>query len=232
MSSEGEISMRNVVRALVEAIFPPREGELVVRKVTRDEVARVSAPATIVLHDFGTPLSIVALLPYREPLVQALITEAKFEGNVRAQALLGSALADYIKVWSAGQRALLIPLPLGAKRRKERGYNQVERAALFALKILHADEQLFDITFAPQLLQRVRETKPQTELGRRERLTNMRGAFGSAHVRLDPSLIYVLLDDVTTTGATLAAAHDALVKAGAQHILLLALAHQDKSDTL
>ena len=238
MSFLSEGFMRLILRAAIETIFPPRESEVVVRQATRDAIARLVMPQIVSLavnKEEIEPLSVTALLPYRTELIQSLVLEAKFEKNRRAQALLGSVVTDYIKVWSKtrtfeGQpppNMILVPLPLGEKRRKERGYNQVEEVSLFAMQTLHADDDVFTIRLATDLLMRVRETAPQMTLGKAARLLNMREAFGLAHPTspLDPSLTYILLDDVVTTGASLAAAHDTLIKAGAKQILVLALAH-------
>ena len=210
-------ALKHAVRVCAESVFPPRENEVLVRNATRDEVARLVDPQIIKIGE----LSVISLLPYRTPLVQALILEAKFEKNMRAHALLGAVLANYIKVWL---EIVLIPLPLGKKRRKERGYNQVEEVARFAAYKARTSDASAQIMVETGLLVRIRETVPQMSLGRAARLKNMSEAFGLAHP-LDPAFTYLLLDDVVTTGATLSAAHEALIKAGAKHVIVLALAH-------
>jgi predicted amidophosphoribosyltransferase len=232
MYFQDEGFLRYLVRVMVENIFPPSEHEMVVRKMTRDEVARLMAPESVTLHGvsgLGGSLTVTALLPYRALLVQALILEAKFEHNRRAHALLGSVLSDYIKVsLQNSQNIVLVPLPLGIKRQKERGYNQVGEIARYAAYHLRVGVEALRVEVRPEILVRIRETVPQTSLGREARLLNIRGAFGAAsspsHV-LNSSDIYVLIDDVVTTGATLSAAYEALIKAGAKHIVILALAH-------
>jgi ComF family protein len=206
--------IQSALRGVLEAVFPSRESEVAVRNATRDAVARLVVPHTIRVAG----ISVTALLPYRTLLVQNLILEAKFHKNVRAHALLGEVLADYIKVYT---KSALVPIPLGQKRRRERGYNQVEEIAR------HIVLNLPEVRLGIDVLERIRETIPQMTLGRAERLSNMSGTFGAAHpnIPLNTSTTYILLDDVVTTGATLSAAHDALVKAGAKRIILFALAH-------
>jgi predicted amidophosphoribosyltransferase len=108
-------------------------------------------------------------------------------------------------------------VPLGKIRRKERGFNQVEEVARRTAKEL-------GIPVDASLLERTRETASQVSLDRDAREKNMKSAF-KATCALDPSQTYIVIDDVVTTGATLQAAIDALKKAGAEHIIPLALAH-------
>jgi predicted amidophosphoribosyltransferase len=74
------------------------------------------------------------------------------------------------------------------------------------------------------VLIRARATLPQTSLGRKDREKNVAGCFKAAFP-FDRALSYIILDDVTTTGATLRAAADAFIAAGADRIKLVALAH-------
>jgi ComF family protein len=121
--------------------------------------------------------------------------------------------------------ALLVPVPLGAARMRVRGYNQSERLARQLAHRWHRPVR--------QLLIRTRETATQTALTPAARLANVAGAFqvrngdwGLRNGTLPeqsafriPHSTFVLVDDVFTTGATLAAAARALQDAGALSIM-------------
>jgi ComF family protein len=209
-------ALRYLLYFLVDIVFPPRITQLAVRAASIAAPLTLLEPRMLKIDD----LVVITLLPYREALVQALIIEAKYENNYKAREILGKALSAYIKEWCVEhpeRTARIVPLPLGKKRKKERGYNQVEAVARCAQRDI-------PFTLLPQALSRSRDTAPQTSLGREARKSNMIEAF-IASTPLNPAYTYILLDDVLTTGATLSAAHDALEKAGATDILVLALAH-------
>lgn len=101
----------------------------------------------------------------------------------------------------------LVPVPLGVKRQRARGYNQAERlaAAVGALRGLPVQT----------VLSRRRDTRSQVMLTPEQRASNVAGAF----VATGPvSGTFVLVDDVCTTGATLAEAASALMQAGARRV--------------
>jgi ComF family protein len=103
---------------------------------------------------------------------------------------------------------VLVPVPLGAARRRERGYNQSELLA-------NALSRLLDIPVRPDLLRRRRDTDRQTGLAPDARRANVAGAFEG---RRPGGRRAVLVDDVFTTGATLHAAAEALFDAGAGEV--------------
>jgi predicted amidophosphoribosyltransferase len=206
---------------LLDLLFPPRSDERTLRETSDDAFLALMKPRLVPETRPGT----VVLLPFSAPAVRAAIHEAKYHGSERAFALLALALADYLRdaddVGFRKPNISLVPVPLGATRRRERGFNQVEEVARRALAHLGAGDVF---TLEPYLLVRTRETSSQVMLARHEREENMRGAFAASRP-LDPSRTYLVIDDVITTGATLQAALDALRAAGATDLLPIALAH-------
>ncbi len=200
----------------LDFLFPPRADEKIVRDMTLDDFLGLIAPKLVP----DTRPETVTLLPFSDTRVRSTLHEAKYHGSERALTFLGAALSEYLTdsdEWPA--KSIIVPVPLGKKRRKERGFNQAEEIANRAAKLLGG-------TVDSTLLVRTRETASQVSLPRREREENMRDAFRVPQdVALNPTHLYIVLDDVVTTGATLQAAVLALRSAGATHILPIALAH-------
>jgi ComF family protein len=116
----------------------------------------------------------------------------------------------------------LIPVPLGARRLRTRGYNQSEHLAA-ALGVLAGKPVRTD------LLARRRDTRTQTALTPEARQANVAGAF---EARAAAGLACVLVDDVFTTGATLAEAAGALRRAGAACVDAVTFARAEPPVTL
>lgn len=144
----------------------------------------------------------------------------KFEGRrevARSIApLLGPALAE-----AAAGCDLLVPVPLHRRRLRQRGYNQA------ALLLRHA-RRYADLPVDPLCLRRVRPTAPQTGLDRAARQKNVDGAFAVARPQRIAGRSILLVDDVVTTGATLAAASTALRAAGAARVTGFCVARAER----
>ncbi len=144
---------------------------------------------------------------YEFPL-DRLMQSYKFSANLALVQLFADALVK--RVSAGGSRpACIMPMPLGGKRLAERGFNQ---AALLA----EAIGKSLGIPSRPHDLLRVRETRPQSDLPRKDRLSNVKGAFACERPLND--LHIALVDDVMTTGATLSEAARSLKKAGAAKV--------------
>ena len=114
------------------------------------------------------------------------------------------------------ERAALVPVPLASVRERERGYNQ-------SILLARALAARWELPVSSNALERVRATRTQTRLTPDERRGNVSGAFrvpevGAARLR---GTHLVLVDDVITTGATLAACAAVLFGAGARVISLV-----------
>ncbi|MFN2420097.1 MAG: ComF family protein [Gemmatimonadota bacterium] len=105
---------------------------------------------------------------------------------------------------------LLVPVPLHSSRQRARGFNQAELLAAALARRLGRPMAL--------ALARDRATARQVGSSRAARLANVRGAFRCLQ-RFDPRETIALVDDVATSGATLAAAAAALSAAGATRVV-------------
>ncbi|WP_437276996.1 ComF family protein [Sorangium sp. So ce375] len=112
---------------------------------------------------------------------------------------------------------VVVPVPLHPRRLAERGYNQ---AALLAAHVADG----LAVSLAPRALCRVRSTAQQAQLSRDRRLQNVAGAFRVRAPERVQRRRVALIDDVATTGATLAACRDALLGAGSASVTYLVLA--------
>lgn len=143
-----------------------------------------------------------------------LVTRFKFGGNLAAGRALAMLWADAPA--PATLPACVIPVPLHARRLGRRGYNQ-------ALELAAPLARALGLPLAPRALRRVRATGAQSELGAVARRRNVRGAFAVAADARLPAHVAVL-DDVATTGATLAECARVLKRAGVARVEVWTLA--------
>jgi competence protein ComFC len=154
---------------------------------------------------------------YDEALSKAVVL-LKYEEVIPLGDWFASRLAEIVPLegeasneWRAD---LVVPVPLHAERRRERGYNQAELIA----RPLAARLQ---IRLAPRLLIRTRPRPPRLVLSRTEHWKSVRGAYAIAGKEKIDDLRILLIDDVLTTGATLDACSRILKKAGAAAVVCL-----------
>lgn len=170
------------------------------------------------------PQWVHAVYSYKHPIIQKSIWHLKYKNGRAFAEIYGTVLYNILAKDNSGHSTrYIIPIPISNKRLRERGYNQT---ILLLGKICSLDrEHLFQNGSA--LLVRhekgIRQAKTQTK---QERLENIRGSF-QATQELDPQAMYILIDDVVTTGATLREARAALEERGASttNITALTIAH-------
>lgn len=153
------------------------------------------------------------------PLADA-IRRYKYGPRADLAGPLGALLVEAARPL-AGRVDVLVPMPLHPRKLRARGFNQ---AALLARPVARA----LGAPLVVGALVRLRETASQAGLDARRRAENVHGAFAVLRRARVAGLRVLVLDDVRTTGATLAAACDALRVAGAAETRTLTLAIADR----
>ncbi|WP_293858190.1 ComF family protein [Steroidobacter sp.] len=160
----------------------------------------------------------VAPFRYAFP-VDRMIHGLKYRGELTYGRVLGELLARHLV--SRGTRPdVVIPVPLGTARYRERGFNQARELALPVCKAL-------GLSLRSDLVVRLRETKEQATLDRSERLKNMTNAFALA-APLNARHV-AIIDDVVTTGSTTNELAKVLRAAGAEWIEVWCIARADRN---
>lgn len=143
--------------------------------------------------------------------LRAILHALKYDGRRSVAPRLGALLAQSGAAVLAGA-GVAVPVPLHRSRRRQRGFNQAEDIArALPLPMVRA-------------LVRRRATASQTDLPAEARRANVRGAFTLARGARVRGAVVVLVDDVSTTGATLEACARVLLAAGAREVRALTAA--------
>ena len=150
---------------------------------------------------------VLAPFGYAAP-IDRLIQDLKYQQRLDMARLLGGRLADYV-VNRNPEVDVIAPIPLHAKRLRERGYNQ-------SLEIARPMAEQLGLSLDYRSGQRTRATPPQTSLPPKARQRNVRNAF-KVSTSFKGARVAVV-DDVMTTGHTVNAFAACLKKAGAKSI--------------
>lgn len=134
---------------------------------------------------------------------------------------LAVRFAEVMAGVAAGDVDLVVPVPLHPRRLVERGFDQ---AALLAMPIARRR----GVRCAPRALLRTRPTPPQASLDRAARSANVADAFRCALPDKVRGRRILLVDDVRTTGSTLASCVEVLRRAGALEVRSVVLASRDR----
>ena len=147
-----------------------------------------------------------------------MIIDLKYHGKIYIARVLGKILADKIR-YEDLDFDICVPVPMYAAKEKERGYNQAELIARYAMKALEKP-------LASHGLVRIRPTAPMNTLNVRERKKNLEKAFAveAAVAEQIRGRTVLLVDDIYTTGTTMNECARELRKAGAAHVYIAAMA--------
>jgi ComF family protein len=153
-----------------------------------------------------------------EPVLASLIHHLKYRGRRRVADRLGRLMARVV-LSDPGFRACdgLVPVPLRPEKELERGYNPAE---LLGDRV----SSIVGIPLLDGILLKTRKTRSQTEIKPAERISNPSGSFGVLDHGEVAGKCLLIIDDVMTSGSTLAAAAGALLAAGSCGVFALTAA--------
>ena len=148
--------------------------------------------------------------------LRGAVVQFKYHGEWSRAAHLGEPLATAVA--HLHEIDVLVPVPLHSARLRQRGFNQSLLLARHAGILLGID--------VVEALVRTRRTDAQVNLGSEQRLANVAGAFAVQPNTEVAGLSMVLIDDVITTGSTLSACAEALLRAGASSVKAASIARE------
>ena len=229
-------ALERLVRLVLDLLFPPRCvfcGEIIppgmqVCRSCAKTVAPCGSIRSLSLPESGGQVSCAALYSY-EDKVRASILRYKFHGAKQNADYYAEKLAGFVKLaFPDAALSLVTWVPLSEERKKERGYDQAERIARQLAAALH-------LPCAP-CLRKAKPNRVQHFLNRGERAGNVRGVYASDGEEAAGKNV-LLVDDIVTTGATLAECAEVLFRSGAAAVFCAAVAqaeleHVEKSSLL
>ncbi|MDE2188340.1 MAG: ComF family protein [Patescibacteria group bacterium] len=208
--------LKEILLIIFDFIFPRRDDDAAIVNLSPKKFY-----ATVPRWNEEAYPNIQAIFHYQHPQAMAMVKEIKSFKSRHGAAIAGYALAkkiDQLEIHSA----ILVPIPLSKKRRKERGYNQCE-LVLRSLSPQFLQER--DLEIRTDLLERVKDSPKSALQGRAGRIAAATGIFTATCDLSAESRPIIIIDDVVTTGSTMTAAMETLRQAGTKNVSGIAISH-------
>ncbi|MBU0672135.1 MAG: ComF family protein [Candidatus Margulisbacteria bacterium] len=198
--------------SILNLIFPPR------CEVCKSDSKEALCQTCFQDIKFMKPhLGIYSIAVY-DGALRTAIHRFKFKGKKRLAEPLGIIMVKYLSqapMLEMKEIDVIIPVPLHKKRLRQRGFNQAE--------LLGNVLSRYYGTSLVSALERVNNTQAQFDLPRQERFNNITGAFKVVDSQSVYNKRVLLLDDIYTTGATIAECSKVLKIAGAKRVEVMTL---------
>ncbi|MEI6843407.1 MAG: hypothetical protein WCK48_02785 [bacterium] len=215
-------SLEKLLSHILDSILPKRSDFEIVRKLTAEHIAKLPPAPPVAGNSWITPL-----FHYKDNRVRAIIWELKYKNNTLPLEHIGKMLYEEIVsvisdtlLFDRDAKFVLLPIPISAERRSERGYNQSEYIARAILE----NDLGHVLLYAPQWFEKVKETPKQSRSESREqRMKNLDGCFRASD-KLG-GMYAILVDDVVTTGTTLCEARKTLFETDVRNVFAFTIAH-------
>lgn len=171
---------------------------------------------------------IYACYDYRDPIIKRAIWELKYHKRRNIGEKLGKLLYEEfvediseIHQYLNNQPIYVIPIPISKDRLRSRGYNQ---AKTIANAFCNCDKK--SLVLIDDFILKIKQTTPQAKISNRtRRLNNVIGVFKITNEKFVKGKTFIVIDDVTTTGATFLEITKILKEGGAKKVLSFAVAH-------
>jgi ComF family protein len=211
--------VRPVIDAVLRFLYPPAcpacRGPSADDELCADCAPILPLARGLVVPDCLAALPVVVACRYAG-LIRDLVIELKFARDPHPSRALGALLRAAVAATpEAASSDAIVPIPLSRRRLRRRGFNQ---AALIAAPVAAA----LGTPLLPGLLRRPRHAPPQAGLGPGERARNVSFAFEPSDGLFGRAVL--LVDDVITTGHTMAEAAAAVLRGGARRVACAAVA--------
>lgn len=251
--------IKNLYQTFLDALFPLSPAEQELFSWTPERAYRELKPAPD-YSGLAVPLpGARSVFAYKDERVAKLVWNIKYKKSAQGVRTGGYALFQALNseapdvfnrkeiLQSHASNALypttmIVPIPITAQRRRERGYNQCE---LLLDEMERLAKELIDPTLEPnteqkhyifekELLIRTQHAARQTLKGREDRIESAEGIFGVNEKAIErlrdlgatiEKIPIIIVDDVITTGSTMHEAIETLKKAGFEDVRALSLAH-------
>ncbi len=170
-----------------------------------------------------------AVFAYQNKVIKKALWELKYKRRTIIAKQCARVLYDRMLEELSDMRTfydftdpVLVPIPLSAKRLRERGFNQSELIA----REIHQRDGGRVLAMDADILHKTKDTQSQMSIkNKARRAENIKGCFAVADQSRVKGKNIILIDDITTTGATLKEARRVLLEAGARKVIAFTVAH-------
>ncbi len=199
------------IKTVLDLVFPPRCQ--VCRGIGKEALCRECESRIQYLQ----PSAFIHSVGVYEDVLKSAILRFKFKKRTQLAEPLGMLMVRYLsRHLDTSRLDFIVPVPLHKKRLNVRGFNQSELLA-------HVLTGYYKVPTVSGLLFRTKDTLPQFNLPRAERLKNVKGAFEVKGKGLLKDRNVLLIDDIYTTGFTISECTRALKDNGARSVHVLTL---------
>jgi predicted amidophosphoribosyltransferase len=215
--------MKMFIRFILEFLFPKTETIKKLEGLNSGDILERFRRAE------KPPHNISAIFSYEDPLVRDTLWDIKYRANIRLAKTLSPIIVEEIismfseeMYFGSEEKPIVTHIPARAKRIKDKGFDH----GLMILNIIKDEEKNDRFETQPDLISFKKEVSQQSlSKNKTERFLNMQDAFVCNDKEKIKNKVIVILDDITTTGATFIQARECLIENGARKVFCLAISH-------